>query len=183
MMVAFRKDPPPDELRKKIYYEDGNLYWHKEFYSLNGRRSAKPIGTLYKTGYKHCKFMINGEMRSYLVHRLIYWLVKGVWCPVIDHKDRNRLNNHIDNLRESDNIKNIWNRTVSKRNKTGYLGVFKDDKTSKYRITISIDGKQYIINGFDTPEKAALSRDIIARLIYGDFASYNLLDIPSLSIT
>ncbi len=45
---------------------------------------------------------LNGKKEYFGVHRLVYWAFRGVLSDMhttqINHKDENKLNNHIDNL-------------------------------------------------------------------------------------
>ncbi|EMC1489651.1 HNH endonuclease [Salmonella enterica] len=178
-MPRLRAAPPPDELREKIYYHDGYLYWQPHYRTHNQRRD-KPIGAPNSRGYLTTRINVNGVYRTYLVHRLIWWLLYDEWPDLIDHIDRNALNNHITNLREATSKDNSINVTW-KSNPTGYLGVMRRGKT--YRVGIHLGGKQYLIYGYKTPEAAALARDILSHLFYGQYGDKNLLDKQGLSIT
>lgn len=175
-MEMHNTTPPPDELRDMIYYENGELYWLPEHRGkAGGRRSDKPIGNLDKDGYKVCRLRINGVYRDYKIHRLVYWFVKGEWVPMIDHKDRNRLNNLIDNLHPTDPKGNAKNQGKPKNNSNGYVGVRKQP-SGNYSFTVSHDSKTYSICGYKTPEAAALARDMVVCLMYGENVYLNLLD-------
>lgn len=51
-------------------------------------------------GYKRISIKINGKYKGFLIHRLVAeaFLTNHKNLPHINHKDGNRLNNHIDNL-------------------------------------------------------------------------------------
>ncbi|EEO8179082.1 hypothetical protein G7D34_003713 [Salmonella enterica] len=166
--------PPPDELRDMLYYSDGELYWFPAYYG--GRRNDKPLGSLDSDGYKRTRLRVNGVYRDYKLHRLIYWFETGEWVPMLDHLDRNRLNNRIENLRPATSATNAHNQNKPKNNTIGFLGVRKQASNDKYAFTVTIKGKNYAIGGYTHPETAALARDIAARLIYGDQAYLNILD-------
>ncbi|EEH7943815.1 hypothetical protein G3O90_004527 [Salmonella enterica] len=173
-MVDYRRDPPPDELKDRVYYEDGHLYWVESERKGNHKRTDKPIGYVCKhSGYR--KTHLRSEykkVRAYPVHRLIYWICTGEWVPMIDHINGDRLDNRIENLRPATAKQNTINTTC--RGKIPYVGV--QYQYGSYRITIRIDGKQYWIAGYKTAEAAALARDILARIFQGDFAKLNILD-------
>ncbi|HEI4368094.1 TPA: HNH endonuclease [Salmonella enterica] len=168
--------PPPDELRSMIYYENGEVYWFPEY--RKGSRTDKPLGCIRNHGYKATRIRVNGVYRDYLLHRLIFWLVKGYWPLFIDHIDRNKLNNNIENLRDVTRSENSINK--SQPNKTGFYGVHKC--YNKYRLFINIDGKQQFLYGYETAEAAALARDILARLFHGEYATLNILDKKEISL-
>jgi hypothetical protein len=66
-------------------------------------------------GYLFVHLHINGERKKYRIHRLIalQWLPNPDNLPEVDHIDRNRQNNHIDNLRWVD-------RQTNRRNQERY---------------------------------------------------------------
>ncbi|EKE9051070.1 HNH endonuclease [Salmonella enterica] len=181
-MTAFNQTPPPDELRDRLFVEDGRLYWKPEFYDNRWKRTEKPIGSLNTSGYLTVRLSIDGDARTYYVHRLIYWLVTGDWPEVLDHINRNKLDNRIENLRSVKLLDNCRNKSIATNNKTGYTGVFKTvDGTYQVRIN---DGKSKTnsIHGFKTLEAAALARDVLAYLLYGEVAPLRLLDNPNIEL-
>lgn len=95
-------------------------------------------GSLYKsTGYYCTKF---NNIR-YQNHRIVYFLCHG-YCPdIVDHIDRNRQNNNINNLREATLQNNQHNRTINKNNKTGIKGLSILRKTY-WHLKIQKNGKQ-----------------------------------------
>ncbi|EGN9856572.1 hypothetical protein IS360_003593 [Salmonella enterica] len=173
-MTDYRRDPPPDELKDRVYYEDGQLYWVESERIGAHRRTDKPIGYICKnTGYRKTAIQdLEGKRRSYAVHRIIYWLLTGEWVPVLDHINGNRSDNRIENLRAVSVRENCINRVC--RGAIPYVGV--QYHQGSYRITLRIDGKQFWISGYKTVEAAALARDILARIFQGDFAKLNILD-------
>jgi hypothetical protein len=67
-------------------------------------------------GYYQVNLSENGKHKWHLVHRLVLTLFKGE-CPdgyECDHIDRNRINNHIDNLRWVTRYENNMNRCVTR---------------------------------------------------------------------
>ncbi|EDI2893888.1 hypothetical protein CDG24_25175 [Salmonella enterica subsp. enterica serovar Newport] len=172
-MAVCNPTPPPDELRSMIYYHEGEIYWFPE-YRKGPRKTDKPIGSLDKEGYKRTSFTLDGVKRDYKIHRLVYWLITGEWVNMIDHLDRNKSNNQFSNLEPTDNVDNGRNRSVNINSDTGYIGVNK--AKNGYRISITLDGKPTYFYGYKRKETAALARDVLARILYGDKAQLNVLD-------
>lgn len=83
-----------------------------------------------------------------------------------DHKNRNPLDNRLENLRKSSNSLQGHNRDC--KNSSGYAGVWQ--KGSAFCSKLVHKGKQYQLGHYKTPESAALARDIKAKEIYGDDA-------------
>lgn len=91
-----------------------------------------------------------------LVHR-VAWAVFTGHHPdnEIDHRDGDPSNNRIQNLRNVCHTVNMQNmHKARKDNKTGFLGVMMDKKTSRFRANISINGRQTNLGTFATAEEA-----------------------------
>lgn len=181
-MTAYRQDPPPDELREYIYYRDGAIYWTDYGLETRGKYNRKtdptaPRGSLDNRGYLALSFRPEGEKKSriYKLHRLIYWLEKGEWPPVVDHIDGNTLNNDINNLRASTTAQNVYNRNKIKRKSLSkFIGVRKWT-SGKFAASIKVEGRHYDVPGFDTEEAAALYRDLLVYHFHGEHGKYNFL--------
>ena len=93
------------------------------------------VGYLRKDGYYGTMF----NKKSYLVHRIIFGIVHGYLPEVVDHKDHDRTNNLISNLREADYSKNIHNARLSKSDSTGVKGVRKT-KNGRFECRVAING-------------------------------------------
>jgi|TARA_R110000824_G_scaffold40703_1_gene121762 hypothetical protein len=124
----------------KIKYESGKLYAWREMwrgYKLKNPDWRELKGCVNK-GDGYIRVGINNKL--YLYHRVVYFLHNDAWDihntssdNSIDHIDRNRLNNSIENLRVVTNQQNSWN-TYAK----GY-SFYK--ATGKYEAYIKVDGK------------------------------------------
>lgn len=90
---------------------------------------------------------------------------------VIDHINRNKLDNRLENLRVITSKQNSYNRTKSKHSNNTYKGVKKSG--NKYCAIISKDGVTRNIGGFDTEEEAAKTYDMMAEELFGEFAGKN----------
>lgn len=71
-------------------------------------------------GYK--RILIDGEL--VFQHRIIWKLVFGVEPKYIDHTDRDKSNNRLNNLRDVSHQENMRNRSRHKNNSSGETGVF-----------------------------------------------------------
>lgn len=90
---------------------------------------------------------------------------------VIDHINRNKLDNRLENLRVITSRENSYNRTKSKNSNNTYKGVKKNG--NKFSACISKDGVKREIGGFDTEEDAAKVYDMMAEELFGEFAGKN----------
>lgn len=130
-----------EKAHELFYYKDGILY-----NKINRGYPAskdKPAGSLKPTGYIQIK--VNGKL--YLSHRIIWLMHHNEWpTKEIDHIDRNKQNNKIENLRYVTRQQNQFNRY----NK-GYT--FKE-KLNKFEAKIGINKKTIYLGLFDTEEEA-----------------------------
>lgn len=90
----------------------------------------------------------------------------------IDHKDRNPLNNQVNNLRVCDQTLNVFNSGPRSNNTSGYKGVGQT-KGRGWQATITIDGKATHLGFYSTPEEAARVYDKAALKQAGEFAYQN----------
>jgi hypothetical protein len=140
-MKANKIDITQDELKELFWYEDGNLIWK------NARGCVKKgtvAGTLHAKGYTQIKVM--GKI--YRAHRLIWIYHKGAIAVTlqIDHINRNRSDNHINNLRLVSQNENQWN-----RNGKGFAW---HKASNKYQAQIQCNGKLRYLGLYETVESA-----------------------------
>ena len=136
-----------------FFYKDGHLYRNRHInkkYPL-----GEKVGHLNTEGYI-VVWVGNKRVRA---HRIIYELHFGA-IPTnfeIDHIDRNRSNNSIDNLRVVDRSANSFNRSKRSDNTTGFTGVTYDKKNKKFVAQIQLKGSTQRIGQYDTAEEASCS--------------------------
>jgi hypothetical protein len=104
-----------------------------------------------------------------MLHRAILRPARS--SDLVDHKDGNGIDNRRSNLREATTAQNAINRKVTKRSKSGYIGVF--ETPSSWAAQINKETGCWHLGNFDTPEEAAIARDIGAIQEYGEFATLN----------
>ncbi len=82
-----------------------------------------------KDGYKYIGLTQDKKRKAHKVHRLVgfAFLEKKDEHVEVDHIDRNRSNNMLDNLRWSTGSINQRNRTIAKNNSSGISGVTLDN--------------------------------------------------------
>ena len=171
-----RNKPNPLPSQKKLQelfdYRDGQLYWkEKRSTSID---LSKPAGCIEKNGYRS----IGIEGKIYKAHRLV-WKYHCGKDPkeFIDHIDGNRVNNNIENLRESTTQQNSFNTGPQKNNKLGIKGVSKYG--NKYIATIEINGKRKHLGLFNTIEEARLAREESEKKLFKEFSVLNRDDNKS----
>lgn len=136
--------------KETFEYNDGKLYWKKTL----GPRAKKGnlAGKLRKDGYRE----VGMFGKYYLEHRVVYAIFNNTIPDLLDHIDRNRSNNRIDNLRVATFSQNSWNSRTPNNNKTGVKGVRKL-KNGKFEARLAIKGKTIQVGTFSTLEEATLA--------------------------
>lgn len=117
------------------------------------------------------------QINKFYVTRL-HRFVKGLTNDsnlVVDHINRNRLDNRSSNLRICDKRQNSFNRRCNSA--TGVKGVYFITKESvpwaKYKAGITLNGKSVHLGYFVTIEEAARAYDSAAKEHFGEFAYLN----------
>lgn len=120
---------------EKFYYKDGELLYK------SGKRKDKIAGCHKGNYYRIC---INCNV--YQLHRVIFLYFHG-YMPEkeVDHIDRNKYNNKIENLREVSWQCNARNSKIEIRNTSGIKGVNWNKRDKYWRAFIKVDGKFYHI--------------------------------------
>jgi hypothetical protein len=157
--------------------ETGNLIYRYKPYGKHKKR-GDTAGTPQPNGYR----MVMVKRKRYLIHRLV-WLWHHGWMPkrpmVLDHIDRNRSNNRIENLRVVSVQENLFNVDYSKTtSKTGYRGVCWLPERGKYLAYFVQDGKRVHIGHFDDPHTAAEAYNQKILELRGDMVDLNTIRSP-----
>jgi hypothetical protein len=104
-----------------------NYEMNQEGVLINVKTKRILKGRISKEGYARFELNQDGFKKHVFKHRLIAELF--VWNPdnlaCVDHIDRNRLNNAVDNLRWCSYEENSRNRSISKNNSSGEMNIQK----------------------------------------------------------
>ena len=127
--------------------ETGHFWWKDR----SGKRSGL-ADSMCQHGYMRVK--INGK--TYKQHRLAWFLIHNEWPEMIDHINRIKTDNRMENLRAANNHENQMNRDVPcAHNQSGFLGVNFNGQAGRYAARIQVGGKRIHIGYFDSPEMAS----------------------------
>lgn len=180
------KYPPIDYVRQCVRYEDGKLFWRERprdhfpgdvpWRQWNAKYAGKEAGSIGAFGRSRCGSMrrCTAWIASRGIYRhLIVWAIHNdEWRSPIDHRDRDSLNDRIENLRPATESQDNANRRVQAGKVVGLKGVSihtgRNHKRFKARITVN---KRVIWLGlFATAEEAHAAYVAAAREHFGEFA-------------
>lgn len=137
-------------LQKLFEYKDGQLYWKNHAQLKN-----KLAGGVRSDGYRSVQISLGkGIAQRVLLHRAIFLMHYGYLPEIVDHIDRDKTNNRIENLRGCTHQENLWNQPVRKKNSSGYKGVYWNKKNKKWIVYVSVDRKLKSFGSYDDLNKA-----------------------------
>ncbi len=117
----------------------------------------------------------NGKSKTERLHRIILSRMLGrtlVRGEQVDHINQQTLDNRRSNLRLATNAQNQQNQSLSKNNKSGYKGVYRNPK-GRWIAQIRENGKSRYLGSFVSPLEAAHAYDTAALRLFGEFAFLN----------
>jgi hypothetical protein len=134
-------------------FDDGRVFSNKRNRLLKGCKDTK--------GYMMVGLMKNGKEKKYKIHRLVaeHYIPNLNNYPQVDHINRIKNDNRVENLRWVTNTLNQHNTDVRKINKLKQKNIFKVH-SKRYRIAIKRFGLRYIKDR-KTLEEAIIQRDIM----------------------
>ena len=152
--MGYRTEYPTQaELKEVFDYRDGHLYWKTP---AHRRDTTKPAGYKARNGYLIVNYSFNGKIRKYLIHRLIWIWHQGNDPDTVDHINRDRSDNRIENLRDVSLSVNHMNRcdthTVNDLPKGVTFVVAGVRKP--YKVQRRVNGKQTFIGVYETVAEA-----------------------------
>ena len=112
----------------------------------------------------------SGRQRNYkLMHNLVLATPAGM---MVDHIDRNGLNNQKSNLRLSTRSQNFYNSVKRKGNRSGFKGVLQRP-SGQFYAAIGYKGKKLFLGNYPTAQEAAVAYNKKAVELAGAFARLN----------
>lgn len=166
-----------DELSRLMTYDPaiGRMVWK---IARGAAKVGAPVGHVGPEGYRRVRI----SKREYLEHRLVWLWHHGEFPRILDHRDRDRSNNRIENLRECNESQNAANARTSTLNTSSYRGVYFDTDRMKWvaRIRYTKGGvrHRYRIGRFNDADVAAVHYNLHMRALFPDFALLNRVDTP-----
>lgn len=126
----------------------------------------------WQTTKQNYVFWAKRGEKDTLIHRLVMNAPDGV---MVDHKDRNPLNNQKANLRFATKEQQSWNYGPlrSRKATSKYKGVSFSTEKGKWRVFIAAYSKRHFLGEFHDEIEAAKAYDAVAKELHGEFAYLN----------
>lgn len=137
----------------------GNLRWKARpdrNAQWNGKHAGKIAGAIISSGYRTVRTTYCGRKFCLMAHSLAWLIYRGdLPSHEIDHLNGDRLDNRPENLRDVSRGVNNHNLRKSKRNTSGYSGVYWNTSAKKWQAYCRVNGKIKYIGVFSDIEEAA----------------------------
>lgn len=168
MKVQNKQDFPTmqEYLNYRFIYKDGELYWrtHIKHNTIIGQKVSVVLIKNRKRKDSRVVKYIRVDEKNKIMSRVIWKMHHGD-IPnkmVVDHKNKDHLDNRIENLRLLTNQQNLLNtdKILQAHNTSGYRGVHEKnpDRPKPWVATINFNNKRSS-KSFETAKEAALWRD------------------------
>ena len=174
---------PPSYLLECFSYDpdSGSLVWlrrprnhfksdtHQKLF--NRSHEGKPAGRPLPEGYISIRINRNDAL---LAHRIAWVVYYGFWpSNQIDHKNGERADNRICNLREATHAENCRNIGITKKTSHGVVGVTWAPHAQKWQAKIKFNRKRIHLGYFSEFSRAVEARRSAEIQYHGEFAASN----------
>lgn len=137
-----------ERLRELLRYCWASGLWSWASPQSNRVSKGQVAGYLDKSnGY--IKISIDG--RNHYAHRLVMLYIYGEFSPEVDHKNRRRDDNSLDNLRAASRRLNSQNQ---RRREAGEMGAFWCERDKKWEAKVVLDGSVHRLGKYNTAAEA-----------------------------
>ena len=144
-----------ERLTQLLHYDPATGVFTRRVSVWGAATKGRIFGSDHTAGY--LEGTIDGK--RYYLHRLAYFYMNGTWpVGMIDHINRDRRDNRIENLRDVTPQGNTTNSSIKSTNKTGVKGVHICKRSQKYIAQITVDYKCIHLGSFDLLENAIAAR-------------------------
>ena len=161
-------------------YENYEISDHGNIKNTKTNRMLKL--NIDSNGYHQVSLCNNGKI-NLKIHRLVAqaFLTNHDDKLCVDHIDRDKLNNHISNLRYATKSENSSNRTIGSNNTSGTTGVDFHKNNNKWRARIIKNRTQINLGYFESKEEAIEARNKAEEKYFKEFRAQNIYNISNSS--
>ena len=152
-------------LRSILHYDQETGIFTWKVRAARNVKAGDAAGCQNGEGY----LLISVQSRLYKAHRLAWLYAHGSWPKdQLDHVNRVRTDNRIENLREVTNKQNHQNKSKPSSNTSGHTGVCWHKRISKWVARIMHNYKHIHLGYFTDIEDAVAARKAAEKLYWAD---------------
>lgn len=154
------------EVLRLFKYKDGRLI--RRITVKHNAKKGDVVGCIGGEGY----LLVSVDGVLFKVHRLIFLYHKGFLPKYVDHRDNDKLNDRIENLRVCTSSENNMNSKLSKNNTSGVKGVTWHELTKRWSARIMVDYKRLYIGEYNDINDAVKAIRDKREELHGKFANH-----------
>lgn len=167
-MATKKALPSAEWLRQELRYEPdtGLLFWKIK---RNGRDMSRSLGWRDPKGYLRITFYKRGTFGAHLLAWVIFHGEEPPSETTVDHRNGNKADNRICNLRVATSAEQSANRGT-RANKHGHRGVSFHKTSGLWMARIGVERERIFLGMYQTAEEAADAYAKAAKKLHGEFA-------------
>jgi len=156
-------DITQERLKELLHYDPDTGFFRWIAKSSTSTLIGSIAGCSDSKGY----WKININQKRYRAHRLVWLYVFGAFPnSLIDHMNRNKSDNSLNNLRLVTYSENNQNHKINNRNTSGVTEVYFHKKSQMWHAMININKKPRYVGSFSTIEEAIAARKAAEKKFY-----------------
>jgi hypothetical protein len=165
-----------EEVWKKLdFLENGENYSVSNIGNVRNDKTGLIMKhNIHKNGYHCIGLCQNSKVKCYLIHRIIAqaFLENPRNLKTVDHIDRDKDNNTLDNCRWASMSEQETNKSKRKNTSSKYIGVYWKKAREIWYAHIRIEGKNKYLGAFINEEDAAKAYDAAC------FSEFHMKNFP-----
>jgi hypothetical protein len=156
-----------ERVRELLDYNQETGVFRWRVHRSRGAKRGQVAGSVDKKGY----ILLGIDGRNYPAHRVAWAYVYGEWpSSDLDHRDLDKANNAITNLRVASRSDNMGNTAAHVDNSTRVKGVCFDRRRGQFYASICKDGVRRFLGYFSNANEAGRAYERAANAAFGEFA-------------
>ena len=144
--------------------------------NVKSKKTGKILKQSLHNGYYAVSVSKNSKSKHLDIHRILAlsFIPNPNNKSCVDHINRMKTDNALENLRWCSNSENHYNIDTKKNNTSTCTGVSHDKKSNKWKVRITINGKEKHIGYYQTFDEAVIVRKEQEAIHYKEFQAIHM---------